>query len=561
MKRCAEWAPTAAMSSMKRHADGAATGKDVRVVETPRPINLFTYEATEGGSKQARTSQLGREATAGQGGSKATTTLEASSVLEALAPPPGYWVLQKQKQKQSAAEDTTTDAFDIFRTRFMRRKLEYLLNQCAEHKDGCSRCTPLCNVHVVEVSRIENYLLWGRFAAAQATQQEQHGQAWAEKSRPIKCDVGGEDERFLFHGTSPLAASKIAAEGFRIRRASSKTLLPTSSRYGQGIYFTDQSCKAHQYSDKKFVLQEDGSKLYCMLYCRVSTRNSLDFKVTEDVRQNRYLKGMVKPTPSDEVFRQRLPEVQQTFDSLVVVPCQKLQIHREVVVFDTDQVYPEYIVWYKVPASIDTQTPQMVGLGGVGGSTTAAPGGTFGKCCPMLAAPQTRLLEDTPEPEQHGKSPASSIEKCRTDALEYYAISCARRQRERKRMEMASEEREREDRAGERLRERTRERAKRTQKRKKKYVDPEHPSSISARVATVRPARKRPDFFHLNTQLMHQKARNPRTSEKIECVADVGAAGNAAGAESSVGPRRYIFIHIYMCVCIYMQIYRNLRHL
>jgi len=559
MKRCAEWAPTAAVSSMKRRADGTSTGKDVRVVATTLPLNLITSQATEG-NKQARTSLFLKEASAREGGSKATRTLEACGVLEALAPPPGYWVSQKQKQKQSAAEDTTTDTFDIFHTRFMRRKLEYLLNQCAEHKDGCSRCTPLCNVHVVEVSRIENHLLWGRFAAAQATQQKQHGQAWAEKSRPIKCDVGGEDERFLFHGTSPLAASKIAAEGFMIRRASSKTLLPTPSRYGQGIYFTDQSCKAHQYSDKKFVLQEDGSKLYCMLYCRVSTRNSLDFKVTEDVRQNRYLQGMVKPTPSDEVFRQRLPEVQQTFDSLVVVPCQRLQIHREVVVFDTDQVYPEYIVWYKVPASIDTQTPQMVGLGGVGGSTAAAPDGTFGKFCPVLAAPQTRLLEDTPEPEEHGKSPAS-VEKCRTDALEYYAITCARRQRERERKEMASEEREREDRAGERVRERTRERATRTQERKKKYVEPEHPSSISARVPTVRPARKRPDFFHLNTQLMHQKARNPKTSEKIECVAGVGAARYATGAECSVGARRYIFIYVYICVCIYMQIYRNLRHL
>jgi len=88
-----------------------------------------------------------------------------------------------------------------------------------------------------------------------------------------------------------------------------------------------------------------------MLYCRVSTRKEHDFHVTDDVRKNRYLHGMVQPNPSDEIFRQRLPEEQQAFDSLVVVPGQKYQVHREFVVFDTAQAYPEYVVWYKLDES------------------------------------------------------------------------------------------------------------------------------------------------------------------------------------------------------------------
>jgi len=469
----------------------------------------------------------GRQKSDGEGGSKSARTSGSRDVFEAPAPPPGYWVSQKQSQKQSAAEATTTDTFDIVRTRFMRRKLEYLLNQCADHKEGCRGCTPLSNVHVVEVSRIENHPLWERFAVAQATQREQHGQVWAEKSRPIKCDVGREDERFLFHGTSPLAVSQIAAEGFKIKRAWGK-LYPRwvpVSRYGQGIYFTDQSCKAHQYSDQEFVLQEDGSKLYCMLYCRVSTKNSLDFKVTDDVRQTGYLQGMKKPKPSDKVFRQRLPEVQQAFDSLVVAPCQTLQIHREVVVFDTDQVYPEYVVWYKVLASTDAQTLQTAGLGGIGGSNSstvaAAPSGADGKICPALAAPQTRLLESTPEPAEREKSP-ECIEDCRADAFKYFAINCAKRKREGGRKERMSEERERKERA----REKAREKAKRARETKIEHVQPQCALSASTCAPTARPARapttrpprtgkrtdKRPDFYHLNMQLMQQKARNPKPS-------------------------------------------------
>jgi len=342
-------APTA--TSMKRRADGAP--------------------AANAGEDPTRSMKRRAAATNGdeEGGSSIRDSTKAGSckivlVAPAPAPPPEYWKSAK----------ANADTFEFVRTRHMRRKVEYLLNHCAEHKNGCSQqiggCTPFRNVQVVEVNRIENHMLWRRFAAGQA-RSGQNSHSWAEQSRPIRRHVGGKDERFLFHGTSPIAVSNIAAEGFKI------PVRHTLSRYGQGVYFTDQSCKAHQYSDKRFsrrqftthtdlsltdvlvcacvscrfVLQEDGSRLYCMLYCRVSTRKEHDFHVTDDVRKNRYLHGMVQPNPSDEIFRQRLPEEQQAFDSLVVVPGQKHQVHREFVVFDTAQAYPEYVVWYKLDES------------------------------------------------------------------------------------------------------------------------------------------------------------------------------------------------------------------
>ena len=107
--------------------------------------------------------------------------------------------------------------FDVVRTKFMRSKLEYLLNKCAEHTGGCSlECTPFRNVQVVQVDRVQNHPLWERFAAGRANRPEHCGKIWVEESRPIDCDVSGNDEQFLFHGTSPKAVSKIIVDGFRM---------------------------------------------------------------------------------------------------------------------------------------------------------------------------------------------------------------------------------------------------------------------------------------------------------------------------------------------------------
>jgi len=88
-----------------------------------------------------------------------------------------------------------------------------------------------------------------------------------------------------------------------------------------------------------------------MLYCRVATRKALNLSVTDDVRKKGFLGGMIKPSPSDPIFRSRLPDCfssRLAFDSLVVLPDEEHQIHREIIVYDSDQVYPENVVWYKI---------------------------------------------------------------------------------------------------------------------------------------------------------------------------------------------------------------------
>ena len=82
---------------------------------------------------------------------------------------------------------------------------------------------------MTEVERIENHVLWARYAARLALQRPSKG-GREERSAPIKCDMY-EDERFLFHGTQPEFLESIAEEG--LKRPQSGNAL----RFGHGIYF------------------------------------------------------------------------------------------------------------------------------------------------------------------------------------------------------------------------------------------------------------------------------------------------------------------------------------
>ena len=68
-------------------------------------------------------------------------------------PAPVYWKTDADDGHGSAT---------FFTTRYMRRKLEYLMRSCATHPEGCSALDALRGARVIEVQRIENHLLWER---------------------------------------------------------------------------------------------------------------------------------------------------------------------------------------------------------------------------------------------------------------------------------------------------------------------------------------------------------------------------------------------------------------
>lgn len=250
---------------------------------------------------------------------------------------PSYWT--------SARNDD--DGSERVESRYMRRKLEYLLRHCATHPDGCQGEAGLSEARVVKVERIENDALWRRYESRREAVRPRR-QAWAagvERSRPIRCELRG-DERMLFHGTSADSIEGIAEAGLDLSEAA------RSGRYGVGAYFTDESCKAHGYSGHED--QHDGSRIFCMLYCRVATGKTLRMRATGVTASRNYLTGMRMPSPNDPVFASRMRgrrRVREAWDSVDVTGASRSterQVHREVVVFDSRQIYPEYVVYYRL---------------------------------------------------------------------------------------------------------------------------------------------------------------------------------------------------------------------
>jgi hypothetical protein len=219
------------------------------------------------------------------------------------------------------------------------------------------------NARVVKVERVENTKLWEQYATTRAKLRVQASSKRyknsvtvnPENSRPVRTDLAP-DERYLFHGTHQHVLDKISTKGFKICKSDG-----AYRRYGNGAYFSDQSCKSHQYTS--CVVDEIGDgKTWTMLYCRVLPGKTLDIKPGRRMIERGGFNGMNELNPTDPVFSQTMSTSGRTglgkssFDSLVVRPRNsrkamhkqnQVQVHNEFVVFEESQVYPEYVVHYR----------------------------------------------------------------------------------------------------------------------------------------------------------------------------------------------------------------------
>eukprot|EP00440_Ansanella_granifera_P065700 gb/GFBE01071253.1/.p1 GENE.gb/GFBE01071253.1/~~gb/GFBE01071253.1/.p1 ORF type:complete len:1041 (+),score=188.52 gb/GFBE01071253.1/:1-3123(+) len=129
----------------------------------------------------------------------------------------------------------------------------------------------------------------------------------------------GSNEHWLFHGTSAAAVQGISDREFRLDKAGSHR----GTMYGKGIYFAECSTKADEYSEE----DEEG---YCwMLLCRVTLGNPLvcrDKKPPKDILEQCQSKGK---------------------DSLIGDRWAAVGTFREFILFDSNQVYPAFILRYK----------------------------------------------------------------------------------------------------------------------------------------------------------------------------------------------------------------------
>eukprot|EP00927_Polykrikos_kofoidii_P051670 TRINITY_DN4545_c0_g1_i2.p1 TRINITY_DN4545_c0_g1~~TRINITY_DN4545_c0_g1_i2.p1 ORF type:complete len:532 (+),score=82.32 TRINITY_DN4545_c0_g1_i2:97-1596(+) len=196
---------------------------------------------------------------------------------------------------------------------------------------------------VVNVHRSENSKLWRKYCIRKAELQAERRLAAedpeAERRNGIaefvKFDdvatskswgsLSGEsldgdiNEWYLFHGTSKSAAKNICSHDFKMRLAGSAT----GTLYGRGSYLAESITKADEYAKS----QENGE--CTVLLCRV-------------------LGGRVRYTDErtpdpDELTRDCM---EGPYDCIVGDRKKISGTYREFVVFDTENVYPEFVITY-----------------------------------------------------------------------------------------------------------------------------------------------------------------------------------------------------------------------
>lgn len=130
------------------------------------------------------------------------------------------------------------------------------------------------------------------------------------------------NEVLLFHGTSTENAERIASTGFDLTRV-------RNGLYGAGFYFAYEACKSSQYSTPAAV---DGSYVRCIVVARVCL-------------------GRYRCTETD-LSGGKAEILTRGEDSIVVLPGTLGgpggQHHHEFVIFEKEQAFPEFIVYFKV---------------------------------------------------------------------------------------------------------------------------------------------------------------------------------------------------------------------
>merc|ERR1712070_120778 len=130
----------------------------------------------------------------------------------------------------------------------------------------------------------------------------------------------GTNEFYLLHGVrgGRAVAEVISQQGFDERISDLERCL-----YGAGIYTAEQSCKAIQYA-----APDDQGKRYAF-YSRVTLGRAHSTKTA--------LRG-----------QRRAPDGYDSVVANTLLANAGAQVHREFIVYDRNQIYPEFLVCFKV---------------------------------------------------------------------------------------------------------------------------------------------------------------------------------------------------------------------
>ena len=218
-------------------------------------------------------------------------------------------------------------------------KAEQMLNEsmhpsCVSASTGCQ----MDGLHfdVVRMVRLENRVLFNKYKHCESNTATQTpllcpntnpaGHPWlVSLARKNGLSLAA-NTHYLLHGTKVENLHSISTEGLCVSRANGLGL------YGKGLYFTDSSCKANQYSGAPGTARHGTQK--CILICRVVLGNV--FKLDRDCRGRMH---------SPRGYHSMMASGNHT-----VRPdgAFNRQLHSELVVFEDSAVYPEFALVYNI---------------------------------------------------------------------------------------------------------------------------------------------------------------------------------------------------------------------
>jgi len=245
--------------------------------------------------------------------------------LGVKAPAPAHWKNQKMEPTLDVMVPCRRDSqvlLDLLRAS--------ALHTSCHGRDGVFE---VCKIKKVHAWRIENPILWRQYISKGEELRSRH-QVNGTRCKPVDPQVpehvvpqlpsylkwrssgkfdASTNEVLLWHGTKSAIIDTIVKQGFDERVCS------LSGMFGAGLYFAQDSCKSGQYAEA------DRSKSHWFLLCRV--RLGRPYYATETMQNER-----------------KAPD---GFDSVVFNPGQghvPVGQHRELIIYDRYQAYPEYVV-------------------------------------------------------------------------------------------------------------------------------------------------------------------------------------------------------------------------
>ncbi|CAE7497271.1 PARP12 [Symbiodinium natans] len=261
------------------------------------------------------------------GGAVSRALLSEEKIVVPYTAPP-YWT--NQSEDPATFEQIAEGSADLL------RNLQDALDRTFKGVRTRDRAGPVPqSLRLKSVVRIENSAIWARYLNASAALEKrrpggctpiqdldgdpEHGhvrtsQALGELTGRLKQNLA---EFYLFHGTSPLGAKAISAQGFRRIMAG----MNAGTAFGRGCYFAESSSKSDEYA------QADDDGHFVMLLCRVVCGEM--FRITD----------RAPLALSDALHSGR-------YDSVLADREASVGTYREFVVFDEECVYPEYIMLY-----------------------------------------------------------------------------------------------------------------------------------------------------------------------------------------------------------------------